>query len=163
MATQKTPAATPMTGSSVTISLGGVQRRMVLTNACLRAVEEQTGRTLYTLSGDPSKLGGATITAVVMAGINAAARQDKTPLVTADEVDDGLDLADLGPIIDTIGVALGRALGLDLPNVLGALRQLGDRALANIGAILLTPPPDTSSPSTEDGSTSEATPNSSGD
>ena len=161
MATAKKAAVAPLHGNSVEIPIAGVPRRMVFTNGCIRAIEAATGTTLYGLVQEPQRLSGAMLTAVVQAGINAAARQDDTEEVTADEVDDGLDIADLDKVIEVIGVGVGKALGVNVPNALKALRALLAGAVDSVAAQL--EPPTASSPSGEDGSTSEETQSNSGD
>jgi hypothetical protein len=79
MATAKKAAVAPLHGNSVEIPIAGVPRRMVFTNGCIRAIEAATGTTLYGLVQEPQRLSGAMLTAVVQAGINAAARQGLDP------------------------------------------------------------------------------------
>jgi hypothetical protein len=149
MAPKPAAKSAPLHANSVEIPIAGVPRRMVFTNGCLRAIEAATGTTLYGLVQEPARLSGGVLTAVVVAGINAAARQDGTEPVTEDEVDDGLAIADLDKVLEVVGDGVGKALGINIPNALVALRALASGAVDAVAAQLT--PTGTSSPSGEDG------------
>ena len=154
--------ATPLHVNDVRIPIAGTERRMVFTNGSLRAVEAATGKAIGDLYGNwQALLSASVISALVCAGVNAAARQDGTAEVTPEEVDDGLDVADYDKVISLVGEGLGRAIGVNIPNVLTALRALVGLSVDGISARLAEAM--ASSTVSEDGSTSEETPSSSGD
>ena len=154
--------ATPLHANDVRIPIAGTERRMVFTNGSLRAVEAATGKAIGDLYGNwQALLSASVISALVCAGVNAAARQDGTAEVTPEEVDDGLDVADYDKVIALVGEGLGKAIGVNIPNVLTALRALVGLSVDGISARLAEAM--ASSTVSEDGLTSEETPNSSGD
>ena len=129
--------ATPLHVNDVLIPIAGTERRMVFTNGSLRAVEAATGKAIGDLYGNwQALLSASVISALVCAGVNAAARQDGTAEVTPEEVDDGLDVADYDKVIALVGEGLGKAIGVNIPNVLTALRALVGLSVDGISARL---------------------------
>jgi len=153
---------TPLHVNDVRIPISGVERRMVFTNGSLRAVEAATCKGVGDLYGNwQALLSASVISALDCAGVNAAARQDGTAEVTSDEVDDGLDVADYDKVIALVGEGLGKAIGVNIPNVLTGLRALVGLSVDAISERLAAAM--ASSTATGAGSTSEETPNSTGD